>query len=157
MRVLRRILSRWIAFNAVARVLSRREVARDVFMPLTRQILRMDATASADLTFDDMVGIVYRSRSLHEAVVMQMTNVAAFWRCRAELATTGRDRDEACIFESIVTDAANELAAVKLDDRATAWVHGLIEARVREERTHHPDYVPAQWRMGPKAGSNIAA
>jgi hypothetical protein len=153
MRVLRRILSRWIAFNAVARVLSRREVAREVFMPLTRQILRMDATAS-DLTFDDMVGIVYRSRSLHEAVVMQMANIAAFWRCRAELAATERDRDEACSFESIITDSANELAAGKLDDRATAWVQGLIEARAREERTHHPDYVPVQWQ---KTGGSIAA
>lgn len=154
MRVVRRILSRWIAFNAVARVLSRREVARDVFLPLTRQLLRMDSATSADLTFDDMVGIVYRSRPLHEAVVMQMANVAAFWRCRAELAATDRDRDEACSFESVVAEAANELAAGKLDDRATAWVQGLIEARAREERTHHPDYVPAQWQ---KTGSSIAA
>jgi len=145
MRVIRKLLARWIAFNAIGRVLARRAIARDDFMPVSRRLLLMDAGASDELTFDDMIGIVYRGRRLHEAVVMQMTNIAAFWRCRSELAVSERDRDEACDFLAIVTEAAIQLAAEKVKPHARDWIHGLIEARAREERTHHPDYSAPQW------------
>ena len=145
MRLIRQLLGRWIAFHSMTRVLARREIARESAIPLSRQALRLDF-AGAELTFDDMIAIVYRARPLSEAVALQLTNVAAFWKCRAELAITPRDREEAKTFESIVTDAAIDLVSRKLRDRTHAWVHGLIEARVREEWTHHPDYVPPQWQ-----------
>ena len=153
MRVIRKFLARWIAFNAIARVLTRRETAREAFMPLARQALLIDS-AETELTFDDMVGIVYRSRPLIEAVVLQMANVAAFWRCRSELAASQHGRDEAHNFASIILDAASQLAAEKLQNRTDVWVQGLVEARVREERTHHPDYVPPTWQ---RSSDNMAA
>ncbi|HMN45920.1 MAG TPA: hypothetical protein PKE27_15180 [Povalibacter sp.] len=153
MRVIRKLLARWLAFNAIARVLTRREVAREAFMPLSREALLIDS-AETELTFDEMVGIVYRNRSLAEAVVLQMANLAAFWRCRSELAVSEHGRDEARNFESIILEAATDLAAEKLPDRAAAWVHGLVDARVREERTHHPDYVPPAWQ---RSGDGMAA
>lgn len=153
MRVVRKLLARRIAFNAIARVLTSREAAREAFMPLARQALLIDS-ADMDLTFDDMVGIVYRRRPLAEAVVLQMANIAGFWRCRSELATSQHSRDEARHFESIVLDAATHLAADKLRNRADAWVAGLVEARVREERALHPDYVPPAWQ---RTDSGMAA
>ena len=144
MRVIRQLLARWMAFNSMARVLEQHSTAREVMIPLSRQALRMDSSG-AELAFDDMIVIVYRNRPLHEAVVLQMTNVAAFWRCRAEMGATERDRNEASHFAAIVTAAAIELLTRKLRNRSAAWVHGLIDARMREEWTHHPDYVPAQW------------
>lgn len=153
MRVIRKLLARWLAFNAIARVLTRRDVMREAFMPLSRDALLIDSP-EAELTFDEMVGIVYRNRPLAEAVVLQMANIAAFWRCRAELTASQHGRDEARNFESILREAATELAAEKLRDHADAWVRGLVEARVREERTHHPDYVPPTWQ---RSGDGMAA
>ncbi len=144
MRVVRKLLARWTVFNAMTRVLARRNVSRETFMPMIRQALLLDTADTSELTFDDMVGIVYRGRPLREAVILQMTNAAAFWRCRAELAADAHDRDAARRFESIVTEAASDLAD-RLDDRSDAWVPALIEARSREERTHHPDYVAPRW------------
>ena len=150
MRAIRKLLARWTAFSAMARVLEQRGVANDVFMPVSRTILLIDPPVRADLGFDDMVSIVYRSRPVREAVVLQLANIAAFWRCSSELAVTLRDREEAEQFESIATDSAVELATSWFCGDAAGWVRGLVTARALEERTHHPAFVPAEWRKPQK-------
>lgn len=146
MRAIRKLLARWTAFGAMARVLEQRGVANEAFLPITQTILLIEPSTRADLGFDDMVGIVYRNRPLREAVALQLANVAAFWRCTSELAVTLRGREEAEQFESIAAESAINLATTWFSGDAAGWVRGLITSRALEERTHHPAYVPAEWQ-----------
>lgn len=136
---MRNLRARRMAVNAIRMILDSRHVSRDAGIPMARHILRLGDTRPGELSFDEMIRIVYGAHRVRTAVVMQLARIAAFWFCRSRFSGTRSERDEAATYASILIDAANQLAQRQrgnLPDAVT-WVSTLVNEYVEEEYVIH--------------------
>jgi hypothetical protein len=110
-KFIRHLRGEWLAFRAlVAAIESAGTVPEERVMLTARRVLFIKETYEHELAFGEMIGDVYGDRTVRDAVIMQLINVGGFWKCRAALCESRRDRQDAAFNLAIVSAAATALA-----------------------------------------------
>jgi len=110
-KYVRLLRGEWMAYRAlIPAIEADGTVPPDQVISTARRILFIKETHVNELSFREMIGDIYHDRPVRDAVIMLLINVGSFWKCRAALCETPRDRREAAFNLAVATVAATALA-----------------------------------------------